>query len=103
MERGIRISEVRFLMGTQNFSLSHARDKTKNQRFYIIILFTHLLKLSSIDISVRILSQLSLFPTENGPNVTTTTLGFLAFREMGTVVQAGICDFRKIIIFHELR
>ena len=22
---------------------------------------------------------------------------------MGTVVQAGICDFRKIIIFHELR
>ena len=61
-------------MGTQNFSLSHARDKTKNQRFYIIILFTHLLKLSSIDISVRILSQLSLFPTENGPNVTTTTL-----------------------------
>ena len=29
-ERGIRRSEVRFLMGTQNFSLSHARDKTKN-------------------------------------------------------------------------
>ena len=30
-ERGIRSSEVRFLMGTQNFYLlSHARVKTKN-------------------------------------------------------------------------
>ena len=29
-ERGFRRSEVRLLMGTQNFSLSHARDKKKN-------------------------------------------------------------------------
>ena len=28
--RGMRRSEVRFLTGTKNFSLSHARDKTKN-------------------------------------------------------------------------
>ena len=28
-ERGIRRSEVRFLMGTQKFFLPHARDKTK--------------------------------------------------------------------------
>ena len=36
-ERGIRKSEVRFLMRTQNFSLSHACEKTKN-----IFLKTHL-------------------------------------------------------------
>ena len=29
-ERGIRRSEVRFLIRIKNFSLSHARDKTKN-------------------------------------------------------------------------
>ena len=28
--QAIRRSEVRFLMGTQNFSSSHAGDKTKN-------------------------------------------------------------------------
>ena len=34
-ERGIGRSEVRFLIGTQNFfSLSHARDKTKNTFLY---------------------------------------------------------------------
>ena len=31
----IRRSEVRFLMGTQNISLSHARDKTKNHLSYL--------------------------------------------------------------------
>ena len=34
---GIRISEVGFLVGTLNFSLSHACDKTKN----ILLLFPH--------------------------------------------------------------
>ena len=29
-ERGIRRSKDRFLMRTQNFCMSHARDKTKN-------------------------------------------------------------------------
>ena len=33
-ERGIRRTEVRFLKGTQNFSLSHARDMTKNIFLY---------------------------------------------------------------------
>ena len=33
-ERGIRRSEVRFLVASQNFSLSHARDKTKNIFLY---------------------------------------------------------------------
>ena len=32
-ERGIRRSEARFHMGTQNFSLFHARDKTKKTSF----------------------------------------------------------------------
>ena len=31
--RGMRRSKVRFLTGTKNFSLSHARDKTKNHLF----------------------------------------------------------------------
>ena len=35
-ERGIRRSEVRFLMGTQNFlSLFHSRDKTQNIFLYL--------------------------------------------------------------------
>ena len=32
-ERGIRRSEIRFLMGTQNFFRPHARDKTKKTSF----------------------------------------------------------------------
>ena len=33
-ERGIRMSEVRFVIGTQIFSLFHARDKTENIFLY---------------------------------------------------------------------
>ena len=56
-EREIRRSEVRFLIGTQNFSQSHARDKTKtffsislpsSELIIILILFT---KHDAIDIA----------------------------------------------------
>ena len=37
----IRRPEVRFLMGTQNFSLSHARDKTKKHLTYFKLLLCY--------------------------------------------------------------
>ena len=40
-ERGIRRSEIRFLMGTQNFFLPRARDKTKKNIFLYLNLCFH--------------------------------------------------------------
>ena len=45
---GIRISEVGFLVGTQNFSLSHACDKTKN----ILLLFPHRAKIHLLSYAI---------------------------------------------------
>ena len=42
LERGIRRSEVRFLMGTQNFFFVwHARDKTEKKSFSSFYVYSH--------------------------------------------------------------
>ena len=76
-ERGVLGSEIRFLMRTQNFFLVPRSWQDEKTSVSIIILFTHLLKLSLTQYWARVLSQHSLVSTEifvNGPNFTTTAL-----------------------------
>ena len=65
LERGIRRSEVRFLMGTQNFFFVwHARDKTEKNLSRLVFICIHTMPgILLIIVVCRCLSHMNLFPS----------------------------------------